>query len=90
MIADYRTLLDSNVLANYGVCDLYLRLGEKPRMLIPKWSDQILEEVYRTHIKKLDWPKDLADYFQTEINKAYPDASISGYQELIPIMKYEK
>lgn len=31
MKADYRVLLDACVLANFGVCDLLLRLSERPR-----------------------------------------------------------
>jgi len=46
MIADYKILLDANVLANYAVCNLYLRLAEKPRLFLPKWSPDILDEVY--------------------------------------------
>lgn len=58
--------------------------------MIPKWSQDILDEVYRTHIDKLGWPDHLADYFQQEINNAYPDAIITGYQELIPTMTNDK
>ncbi len=31
MRADYRVFLDACVLANHGVCDLLLRLSERPR-----------------------------------------------------------
>lgn len=55
MIADYKILLDACVLANYDVCNLYLRLAEKPRLFLPKWSPDILDEVYNTHVNKLDW-----------------------------------
>jgi hypothetical protein len=64
MIAEDKILLDANVLANYSVCDLYLRLAEKPRLFLPKWSPDILDETYRTHIEKLGWDKPLADSFQ--------------------------
>lgn len=67
MIADYKILLDANVLANYAVCNLYLRLAEKPRLFLPKWSPDILDEVYSTHVNKLNWPKDLADSFQDAV-----------------------
>jgi hypothetical protein len=35
MKADFRVVLDACVLANFGVCDLLLRLAERPR-LYPK------------------------------------------------------
>lgn len=86
MIADYKILLDACVLANYPVCDLYLRLAEKPRLFLPKWSPDILDEVYNTHVNKLDWPTNLADSFQDSVKEAFPEAMINDYQELIPAM----
>lgn len=90
MIADYKVLLDACVLANFAVCDLYLRLAEHPRLLLPKWSEDILEEVRRTHVEKLDWPEHLVDSFQKAVREAFPEAMISGYEELIPLMKNNK
>ena len=83
MRADYRVLLDACVLANQGVCDLFLRLSERPRLIVPQWSRSILDEVHRTHTNKLNWPPQLADLFQTEVRRAFPEAEISGYQDLI-------
>jgi len=53
MRADYRIFLDACVLANFGVCDLLLRLSERPRLIVPHWSAEVLAEVRRTHIEKL-------------------------------------
>jgi len=86
MIADYKILLDACVLANYGVCDLYLRLAEKPRMLLPKWSQQILDEVRNTHVEKLDWPEELANSFQDSLKEHFPETAVTGFEELIPVM----
>jgi predicted nucleic acid-binding protein len=86
MNADYKILLDANVLANYAVCDLYLRLAEKPRLILPKWTDQILDEVYRTHVQQLDWDTSLAKTFRNAVTKSFPEAFISGYEDLIPLM----
>jgi predicted nucleic acid-binding protein len=86
MIADYKILLDACVMANYGVCDLYLRLAEKPRLFSPKWSQDILDEVHSTHVEKLDWDERLATSFQNAVKDAFPEAMITDYQELIPIM----
>ena len=46
--ANYRVVLDACVLANHGVCDLFLRLAERPRLYSPKWSQRILEEASQT------------------------------------------
>jgi hypothetical protein len=63
--ADYRIFLDACVLANFGVCDLLLRLSERPRLILPHWSAEVLAEVRRTHLEKLRWPAALAETFQT-------------------------
>jgi len=86
MIADFKVLLDSCVLANYGVCDIYLRLAEHPRLILPKWTNDILAEVYRTQTDKLNWEKNLADSFQVAVRTAFPEAMITGYEELVSVM----
>lgn len=86
MNADYKILLDANVLANFAVCDLYLRLAEKPRLVLPKWTNQILDEVHRTHVEQLGWDQTLADTFRKAVTKSFPEAFISGYEDLVPLM----
>ncbi len=90
MNADYKILLDANVLANYAVCDLFLRLSEKPRLVLPKWTEQILDEVYRTHTRQLGWNKRLADTFRNAVTKSFPEAFITGYENLIPLMSNDE
>lgn len=90
MNADYKVLLDACVLANFGVCDLYLRLSESPRMLLPKWSQQILNETHRTQTEKLGWDGGLADTFQHALKESFPEAMITGYDDLIKLMENEK
>ncbi len=53
MTADFPVVLDACVLANQSVTDLLLRLAETPRLYLPYWSEQILEETTRTLIEKL-------------------------------------
>ena len=83
MKADFRVLLDACVLANFAVCDLLLRLAERPRLFLPVWSGQVLEEVRRTQVDKLGWPAELADSFRREVGNAFPEAGVSGYEHLI-------
>ena len=59
MRADYRVFLDACVLANFGVCDLLLRLSERPRLIVPHWSAEVLAETRRTQVEKLGWPPEL-------------------------------
>ncbi|MHB9005361.1 MAG: PIN domain-containing protein [Limisphaerales bacterium] len=84
MRADYRVFLDSCVIANQGVCDLLLRLSERPRLIVPHWSAQVLAEVRNTHVEKLRWPQHLADSFQAAVREAFPEAEISGYESIVP------
>ena len=51
--ANFGAVLDSCVLANYAVCDLFLRLAETPSLYVPHWNDEILSEVKRTHVRLL-------------------------------------
>lgn len=90
MTADFPVVLDACVLANFGVCYLFLRLAEHPRLYTPRWSEKILQEVKRTHLRKLKWPKRLADSFQEKVRDAFPEASITGYEPLITKLKNHK
>lgn len=89
MHADFPVILDACVLANSGVCDLFLRLAEPPRLYLPRWSRRILEEVHRTQTEKLPrrFSKELADYWRQEVTKHFPEAFIEGYEPIIPNME---
>lgn len=84
MKANVRVFLDACVLANFAVCDLLLRLAERPRQYLPVWSEEVLEEVYRTHTERLDWPERLATSFRSELRRNFPEAFSSGYEHLLP------
>jgi predicted nucleic acid-binding protein len=88
MQADFKVMLDACVLANAGMCDLFLRLAEPPRLYLPLWSADILDEVKRTQTTKLKrpYPPELADYWRQEVTRAFPDAEVKGYSKLIPLM----
>ena len=83
--ADYRVLIDACVLANYGVCDLFLRLAENPRCFLPLWSETILDEVHRTHLTKLGWVQDVADSFQVAVREHFPEAIVRGYEPFLSV-----
>jgi hypothetical protein len=85
MIADFPVLLDACVLANFGVCDLLLRLAEEPRMFSPRWSEFILEEVRRTHLERLKppWPEDIANSWQSSVRAAFPEANVRDFEHLL-------
>src|SRR5258708_37698052 len=83
MRADFNVVLDACVLGNFGVCNLLLNLAEKPRLFLPRWSDELLQETERVHLNELDWPPHLAASFQREIRSHFPEAMVVEYQHLI-------
>lgn len=84
--ANYKVVLDACVLANHGVCDLFLRLAEHPRLYSPKWSEGILLETTRTHKVRLNWPEDLADHWQAEVGRHFPEALVGEADCLEPVL----
>ena len=84
MHADFPVILDACVLANPGLCDLFLRLAEPPRLYLPRWSHEILNEVHRTQTTKLSrpFPRELANYWRQEVTKHFPEAFIEGYEPI--------
>lgn len=90
MKADFRVLLDACVLANFSVCDLLLRLSERPRLIVPYWAKEILAEVHRTQVDKLNWPPELADSFARELCTAFPQSCVSDYEDLLPLLNNDE
>lgn len=88
MHSDFPVVLDACVLANGRVCDLYLRLAEVPRLYTPIWSSEILEEVTRTQTTKLKRPYSakLAAYWRQEVERAFPEACVAGWEPLVAAM----
>jgi predicted nucleic acid-binding protein len=84
--ANYRVVLDACVLANHGICDLFLRLAERPRLYSPIWSNEILAETTRTHVTKLNWPQDLADHWRNEVQKHFAESLIEDASCLEPVL----
>jgi predicted nucleic acid-binding protein len=88
--ADFQVVLDACVLANFGVCDLFLRLAEHPRIYTPRWSEEILAEVKRTHLRKLKWPKQVADSWQQKVREHFSEAPVTGYEPLVSKLQNHK
>ena len=86
MRADFKIVLDACVLANYSVCDLFLKLAERPRLYLPRWSGEILGEVSRVQSNKLDWPQRLVDSFRVALTENFPEALVDDFDHLIPCL----
>ena len=89
MRADFAVVLDACVLAEAAVADLFLRLSEEPRLLLPKWSIQIWEETNRTCVEKLGWPPRLAEARMVAATTAFPEAMVSGFEHAIAACSIE-
>ncbi len=83
MRADFRVVLDACVLANYGVANLLLLLAEKPRLYLPVWSEEILAETRRTQVQRLGWNERIANSFQSELRRAFPEGLAQGFEHLM-------
>lgn len=85
MRADYKVVLDANVLASYRVCNVFLKLAEPPRLFLPRWSNRILDEVNTVHSQRLrpPWPEHLIESWQREVRMAFPDACVDNFECLI-------
>ena len=79
MRADFAVVLDANVLAESAVSDLFLRLSEEPRLLCPRWTLEIWDEVRRTLVSKLGWPETIADSRIAAAQTAFPEALITDH-----------
>lgn len=85
MNANFRVVLDACVLANFGLCDLFLTLAETPRLYQPMWSGEILDEAQRTQTGKLGWPEELSKSWREAVESAFPEAMVNGEESLLSV-----
>jgi predicted nucleic acid-binding protein len=80
---NFRVVLDACVLANFGLCDLFLTLAETPRLYQPVWSREILDEVQRAQVGKLGWPGALSKSWREAVESAFPEAKVTVQESLV-------
>lgn len=73
---EYSAVLDACVLAPMPLCDTLLRCAEEPALYRVLWSEQTLEEVYRT-LRKFDYTEEQAKRRLQKMREAFPEATIS-------------
>lgn len=84
---DFKVLLDADVLYPAYLRDLLLRLSESGFFQV-RWTDQLLHEM-SGNIKKRQ-PEDRhdrVDRLVARLGAAFPEARITGYEDLIPVMR---
>ena len=82
MTRDYVVVLDACVLVSAGLRDTLLRLAETPRLYLPRWSTDILNETTRTLKNKLGKTDAQAAHLREQLQLAFPEALVNGYKEI--------
>lgn len=80
MLADYAVVLDANVLAEATLSDLFLRLAVEPRLLLPKWTEEILAETERAWLGKMGWDPKLVGRRLEQMRSTFPEALVTDYE----------
>jgi len=75
-------VIDACVLAVFAVADLLLLIAELTPLFTPRWTDDILEEMYRAH-RKFGWDVSVAATFRACLTPAFPEAKIIEYEQLM-------
>ena len=86
MTGDSAVLLDAYVLVPMPLADTLLRLAAGPHLYLPKWTDQIMDEVSRTLRQDFGLSGEKTSYRENELRRHFPEAWITGYEHLIPAM----
>jgi predicted nucleic acid-binding protein len=79
-------VLDACVLFPASLRDTLLRLAETPRQYIPKWSDQILEEVTRNLESRRNLTPRKIAHLIDQLERHFPEAQVKDYEKLIALM----
>ena len=81
----FPAFLDTNVLYGEHLCDSLLRLAEAGTYQ-PLWSAEVLKELERNLVWNAGLPPEAVRYRITEMQNAFPDAEVRGYEALVEVM----
>jgi hypothetical protein len=85
MTADFPVVLDACVLVPASLRDTLLRCAER-RMYLPRWSNEILDEIRRTLREKLGRSPEQVEHLLAEVNRHFADSKVEGYDRLVALM----
>ena len=86
-MASRRAFLDANVLRGQLTTDVMLTVADA-RLYRPLWSEQVLDEVKRNRPPGL--APERVDASFVPMNKAFPEAMVSDYAQLMPGMQADE
>jgi hypothetical protein len=55
-------------------------------MYLPRWSNEILDELRRTLLEKLGRSPQQVDHLLNELNRHFADARVEGFETLVALM----
>jgi predicted nucleic acid-binding protein len=84
-VSSFGVVTDACVLYPMALCDTLLRAAEKGLYRL-FWSDLILGEVHRNLLKNSRITLEQADWRLAQMREAFPDAAVTGFERLIPVM----
>ena len=66
-----------------------MRLAETPRQYVPKWSDEIWNEVTRNLASRRNLSPEKIAHLIDQVQQHFPEATVAGYEKLIGLMTNE-
>jgi hypothetical protein len=75
-------VLDACILWPASLRDTLLRLAERPRLYIPKWSDQIWVEVTRNLESRRKLSPEKIGHLTEQVQFHFPEAQVQRYEKL--------
>ena len=90
MTPGFQVVLDACVLVQAPLRDTLLRLAEHPRLYLPRWSAEIIDETVRTLENRLGLAPEKTAYLVSELWKHFADSWVSGYDSLIDQMTNDR
>ena len=83
--APFIVVLDANVLFPFTLRDTLLRAAALHFYQV-RWTAQILEEMTRNLVSTGTLSRDKADRLRAVMERAFPEAEVTGYESLIASM----
>jgi hypothetical protein len=87
MRADFGIVLDACVVLLMPLADTLFRLAEHPQLYLPRWTDEIMEEVTRNLVTRWNKTAAQAAYRHAALKRAFPEAWVDdGYKSITALM----
>ena len=88
LVAPFKVVLDANVLYPFTLRDTLLRAAAEGLYQL-YWSAEILDETIRNLVGNLAMSKEQGARLRATMERAFPEAEVTGYEALVGSMKNE-